>query len=108
MPLYAFEIVNRETGETVAHFDLPLPVAQRDELEVRRAALPDRIGLTGMAENPNRSHTLRALHRVEQRMGNGREFYSRLQLDPNKPQTPKALAETYKQAWAQPPPPNSD
>lgn len=92
MPLYAFELRNQDTGEIVAHFDLPLPVGQRDALEVRRLSVPDRLNVVGLAPDPYQNSTLRCLHRAEERMGNTAEFYHKIQFSP----------ETYKRVWATP------
>jgi hypothetical protein len=95
--LYAFEIVKPD-GEIVQYFDVDLPVAERDTLTLRREAFPQTLS-TGLAANPAEFEPLKCLRRAEDRMGSGREFHHRLQLDPANPQSPRKLAETYKQAW---------
>lgn len=94
MPLYAFEVVNKTTGEVVTHFDAKLPVLQRDELEVRRNGVPESLNIAGAAADPTNPNTqvLSTCKRMEQRMGTT-ELQRRLGGMP---------IETVKQAWSQP------
>lgn len=88
MPLYEFHLLDSK-GEVVARIDVPLPVAERDSLALRRAALPRTLAVAGGAPNPDTDANLRVLYRAEQRMGSTAEFHRAIGFTP----------EDYKKTW---------
>jgi hypothetical protein len=92
MPLYEYEITSGSTGETLAVVTLPLPVASRDGIQIRRRTVPSTVGIAGAAANPAapQKQVLAAYQRLEQRIGNNAEFRRRIGHAP----------ETVKRAWA--------
>lgn len=89
MPLYSFEIYHPDTGEVVVHFDVPLPVAQRDKLALRRNGIPETLAIANSAPSPDVDANLRVLYRAEQRMGSTTEFHRKIGFAP----------EEYKRVW---------
>lgn len=71
MPLYSFTVVDTKTGEVVHRFDVPLAVAERDNLQLRRSSLPERLAISGSAQNPHEggNEYMRAVRNYELRHG---------------------------------------
>lgn len=83
MPLYEFDLID-PSGQTVASLALPLPVADRDALTLRRRTVPATVGISGAAADPGQAgrQVLRAYQRLEQKHGNTREFRRRIGHSP--------------------------
>ena len=92
MPLYEFDVI-RADGEVLVTLALPLAVAERDAVTLRRRSVPASVGLTGAAADPGLpgNQVLRAYQRLEQRHGNTRAFRRRIGHSP----------EAVKRAWSQ-------
>jgi len=91
MPLYEYEISSSITGEILAVVTLPLPVADRDRIQLRRRTIPSSVGIAGAAPDPAApsQQVLSAYRRLEQRLGNNADFRRRIGHAP----------ETVKRAW---------
>jgi hypothetical protein len=80
MPLYEYEAVNRR-GEVLMRFSLPLAVEDRDDVTVRRAPLPRSLSVLSAAPNTEQrvaNDVMNAYRRIEQRLGNNRDFQRRI------------------------------
>ncbi len=81
MPNYEYEIVNRETGEVRGVVTVPLPVGERDAVELRRVEVPRTLCVcpyTPLPAQMQASDVLRAYNKAEQRIGNNAEFARRI------------------------------
>ena len=94
MPLYEYEIRAGRSGEILGVLTLPLPVNERDSVELRRRTVPVSVGITGSAANPAEParQVLGAYERLERRIGNNAEFRRRIGHSPAQ----------VKHAWATP------
>lgn len=83
MPNYRYDICH---GDEVLHsMEIPLPVAERDNITIRRAQVPDRVSVVGMAISPeddSGGQIKRYLHSVEERVGNNRDFQKLIEYPP--------------------------
>jgi hypothetical protein len=79
MPCYQFDLI-APSGSVLATVTLPLPVAERDQVILRRRSVPDSVGLAGCTADPARPdrQILAAYRRIESRLGNNREFHRRI------------------------------
>lgn len=94
MPVYEFEISNRETGETLLTVAVPIPLQYRDSIEIRRRAIPSNVrvcSIEGTHRDPMKqsNQVLRACQRAEVRQGNTSKFQRNLGYS----------AETIKKIW---------
>jgi len=83
MPNYRYDICH---GEEVVHtMELSLPVADRDNIRIRRAQVPESVSVVGMAINPvdNDAGQIKDyLRRKECSVGNNRDFRNMLGYSP--------------------------
>lgn len=92
MPAYQYELLHSGTGAILSRITVVVPVAERDDVTVRRQPVPSSIGIAGAARDPGQSsnQVLEAYKRLENRIGNNREFRRRIGHTP----------ETVKRAWS--------
>lgn len=81
MPLYDFQVLDRQSGEVLEVIAVNLPIAKRDDVEFRRITVPQRVTVLGSApDNPNNAHRvdMKNLHKSEERLGsNFEQFYGK-------------------------------
>lgn len=84
MPLYEYELVNVGSGEVLETVSLPMAVAERDAVVLRRRALPRSLVVAGCVADPGTqaAQVLAGYKRVEERMGSGREFRQKIGHSP--------------------------
>jgi hypothetical protein len=94
VPVYEYEIRAGRSGEILGVITLPLPVSERDAVEISRRSVPASIGIVGSVPNPAAPdrQVLGAYERLERRIGNNAEFHRRIGHSPA----------VVKQAWSQP------
>lgn len=93
MPVYEYEVRAGRSGEILGVITLPLPVRERDAVEIHRRTVPESIGIVGAVPNPAEParQVLGAYARLERRLGNNAEFHRRIGHSPA----------VVKQAWSQ-------
>jgi hypothetical protein len=72
MPLYDFQVIEKQSGRVLETVAVNLPIAKRDEVEFRRVTVPQRVAVMGSApDNPHDLHSvdMRNLHKSEERLG---------------------------------------
>lgn len=91
MPLYEYEILD-SSEQVVATVNIPLPVAERDGVTLRRVPIPRHlnVSLPQSEETHQANDVMRCLKRGEARQGS--EYLTKLGYSP----------ETLKQVWAKP------
>ena len=94
MPVYEYEVRAGRSGEILGVITLPMPVSERDAVEIRRCPVPATIGIAGSVPDPAAParQVLGAYERLERRIGNNAEFHRRIGHSPA----------AVKQAWSQP------
>jgi hypothetical protein len=94
VPVYEYEVRAGRTGEILGVITLPLPVSERDTVEISRRGVPSSIGIVGAVPDPAAParQVLGAYGRLERRIGNNAEFQRRIGHSPA----------VVKQAWSQP------
>lgn len=81
MPLYDFQVIDKQNGQVLQTVAVNLPIAKRDQVEFRRSTVPQRVTVMGSApDNPHDLHRvdMQNLHKSEERLGsNFEQFHGR-------------------------------
>ncbi len=76
MPLYDFEVIDKQSGRVLEVVALNLPVGKRDEVTFQRVTVPQRITVMGSApDDPSDLKRVdwKNLNKAEERLGTGFE-----------------------------------
>ena len=95
MPAYEYDICHAQTGEPLVRVTVRVPVADRDKLFLARLTVPKTVTVTNTAPGKldQASEVMAGYRREEERVGNNREFRSRLG---------EFTPEQIKKAWSTP------